>query len=304
MFKKLFGSKQAKTSQPVLPPLPFGFQQTLANFFGSNALPSMPQAVHRIFQVVTDPNSEALDFVAAIESDEGLSSRIIKIANSVYFDRGSGSNSVVEAVATIGTKELRNILSAVSLKQLFPSNHPLRTQLWEHNIAVAIFSREIAARVLAGQEGEAFLAGLLHDIGKLLILSVDYERYAKVAKEAGHIGGFCQAETTVYPFDHTEVGHYIAEKWGFSKELTEPIRMHHIEAKDLPKKSIALIVKTADLLAHKLKIGFPSGFVTLQNNSAISLIETIQLLGFESTMANEFIKQVTTIYLEETARLE
>jgi putative nucleotidyltransferase with HDIG domain len=303
MWKKLFGKReQRKTTEA--PSLPYGFKQTLLHSLGATSIPTLPQSAQRVFTVVTNPSSEASDFVDAIEGDEGLAARIIKIANSVYFDRGSGSESVVEAVATIGTEELRNILSSSSLKALFPSSHHLRDQLWEHNIAVAIFSREIAARKAPEKEKIAFLAGLLHDIGKLLLLTMDQEQYGEILSRAGKSGCFCTEEEECYPFNHTEVGHYLAEQWNFSPDLCAAIRLHHLTADDLETTSLPFIVRTADLIAHRLRIGFPTGLEPLQNNSALKALEYLGHFGMEGDTAQEFIKTVEGQFREEKEHLQ
>lgn len=304
IWKKLFGSTAPSKPKVGLPTLPAGFQKTLAQSLGANAIPAMPKSAQRVFVVVTNPDSVAYDFVEAIEGDEGLASRIIKIANSVYFDRGSGSESVVEAVATIGTKELRNILSATSLNALFPTSHALRDQFWEHNLAVAVFSRELAARTVPGKENEAFLGGLLHDIGKLLLLDIDPGRYEEIVKKAGRSGVYCSEEEEIYPFNHTEVGHYIAEQWMFSEDLCSAIRLHHIPSEELDPESLPLIVRTADLIAHKLRIGFPSGMTTLQNNASLKAIDSLKALKITGDAARSLMNEFSNLYEEEKERMQ
>ncbi|MCB0328868.1 MAG: HDOD domain-containing protein [Bdellovibrionales bacterium] len=304
MWNKLFGGKKKEEEKLALPSLPAGFKQTISNSLGSKAIPVLPDSAQRIFMVVTDPDSQALDFVAAIEGDEGLSSKIIKIANSVYYDRGNGSQSVVEAVATIGTNELRNILGASTLSALFPSTHPLRDQLWEHNVAVAVFSRELAARKAAGRENEAFLGGLLHDVGKLLLLEINSTQYEMILKKAGRNGSFTAEEEEVYPFNHCELGQFIGELWNFSDELKMVMRLHHDPLEDLQRASLPLIVKAADLIAHKLRIGFPSGLTTLQNNASLKVFEALEKLEISSDGARNLIKDFGKLFDEEKERLQ
>lgn len=104
-----------------------------------------------------------------IEVDEALAARVIKIANSVFFDRGNKSSSIEEAVLVIGLNELRNLLNANALSDIFRVG-VAREQLWAHDVAVALTSKQLAQRILPHQADSAFLAGLMHDIGKLLLL--------------------------------------------------------------------------------------------------------------------------------------
>ncbi|MGA1192290.1 MAG: HDOD domain-containing protein [Bdellovibrionota bacterium] len=304
MFKKIFSRKNTAKAKSTFPPLPVGFKQTITNSLGPNAIPLMPESAERLFHVVMNPDSEALDFVKAIEGDEGLSSRIIKIANSVYFDRGSGSESVVEAVAVIGTKELKNILGANTFSQLFLNNDPLRDQLWEHNLATAIFSRELAIRRLPGKENEAFLGGLLHDIGKLLLLDVDPTGYAKIMKQAGNAGTFCPVEEDVYPFNHCEVGQFIAELWNFSDELKAVIRMHQAPQEMIEREPLILLVKSADLISHRLQLGLKRGAEGLRGYAMEEAPKALQASGFTATQIKEILSEFPLLYEEERERLQ
>ena len=304
MWKKLLSRKKPKYNTSQIPRLSLGFKQTLTNSLGPNAIPVMPDSAERLFHVVMNPDSEALDFVKAIEGDEGLSSRIIKIANSVYFDRGSGSESVVEAVAVIGTKELKNILGANTFSTLFLNNNPLRDQLWEHNLATAILSRELSTRRLPGKENEAFLGGLLHDIGKLLLLDVDPSGYERIMKQGGNVGAFCPAEEDVYPFNHCEVGQFIAELWNFSDELKAVIRLHHAPLDIIQDDPLVILVKSADLLSHRLRIGLKQYSDGLRSVAVKELPHTLNALGFSEGESKEIIAEFPMLFEEERERLQ
>lgn len=263
----------------------------------------MPGAAEKAFTVATDPSAEALDFVEVIESDEGLSARILKIANSVYFSRGEESETIVEAVTTIGTAELRTVLGSSTLQELFPSGSPLRTSLWEHDVSVAIISRFLAEQIQPDVKEEAFLAGLMHDVGKLFMLQRAPAEYEKAMKEARSSGDFKSAEGDVFPFDHTEVGHLLAEHWHFSEPLTRSIRGHHNSWEELEPKGMTAIVKTADLLAHRFRFGLPPDYSRVFNAAAVKLPQAWEFLKLSrdssevAREAEQRVREEKDIYL-------
>jgi putative nucleotidyltransferase with HDIG domain len=211
----------------------------------------MPAAAQEAFKLATDPNADLRDFVSVIEADEGLAARLMKIANSVYYDRGGGSKTIVEAVQVVGVAELRNLLNASLLAGLFPVKSQLRAELWGHNVATALTARALARTLLPEYVDQVFLAGLMHDVGKLLILQQHLENYEKIVQR-GLADGVesVVAEVQVYPFDHAQVGQMVAEKWRFSRELFDAIGDHHKPWCDIPKGSLTSLIKLSDLVTH------------------------------------------------------
>ena len=262
---------------------------------GARSIPTMPAAAQRAFQLSTDPNAEARDFVEVIESDESLSARVLKIANSVFFDRGKKSTTIEESVLVIGINELRCLLNATTLTDIFPSSHPARTQFWINDIATALISRQLAQRFLPGKEDLAFLAGLTHDLGKLLLVQRASQEYAKVLERVQETGeDFCKAEESVFPFTHTEAGQLIGERWKFSEELLAVLRGHH-DPFQPPKPSapaLPQVVKAADRIAHALAFGHPKGFTKFQRSCEDSLNEVWTAFGMAPESARETLAQL------------
>ncbi len=304
MFGRFFG--KAKPKQDAgFPPLSTSISGSILNVVGARSIPSMPGAAQKAFQLATDPNAEARDFIEVIESDEALSARIIKIANSVFFDRGTKSTTIESSVTVIGINELRCILNANALTDIFPSKHPYRSALWSNDIATGLIARNLAQRLLPGKAEIAFLGGLMHDIGKLLLLQRSPEEYGRVLKIVEAEGkSFCEAEERRFPFTHVEVGQLIAERWNFTPEIIEIIRDHHrawspseFEAREV---SLTALVKAADIIAHALGLGHPKGFSKVRSIAQNELEEVWRVLKipveehktvleqFEKTYALEF----------------
>lgn len=129
MFGKFLAKKSANHKQNGRIALSYGLKTTIFNTIGTRSVPPMPSAAQKAFQLATDPNADARDFIEVIASDESLSARVMKIANSVYYDRGGGSKTIEDAVQVIGIQELRSLLNACSLTEIFPSRHSARQQI-------------------------------------------------------------------------------------------------------------------------------------------------------------------------------
>jgi putative nucleotidyltransferase with HDIG domain len=283
VFKSLLGilgaNKPKASKELTYKKLSPATKDNIFSVVGARAITAMPGAAQKAFALASNPKAEARDFVDVIESDEALSARVIKIANSVFFDRGQKSSSIDEAVVVIGLNELRNLLNANALADIFKTSNPARAQLWAHDIAVALSARQLAQRFLPRNADSAFLAGLMHDIGKLLLIQRCPEEYSKIlAKVEQEDSDFISAEAEIFPFDHCEVGQLIAEKWSFSEELTKVISLHHQVNFDVESKNMGLleIVSAANIISHSLGLGFSPKFsrLRIKNQAKLELIWT------------------------------
>jgi putative nucleotidyltransferase with HDIG domain len=287
---KLAKSAQKKSPQPAR--LPIGVRGAILNSLGLKTIPAMPKAAEAAFRIATNPAAEAHDFIGLLESDEGLSARVLKIANSVFYDRGGGSKTIIEAVNVVGIAELRNLLNATALSGLFQIKHPLRADFWGHDVATAIVAKVLARNLAPDLSEQVFLAGLMHDIGKLLILQQHRESYEKLVKK-----GFSEglestlAEYRGYSFDHAQVGQLIAELWNFSPELYEAIGDHHKPWRDLKRGSLVTLVKLGNLIAHSQCLGIARDGASHQKIYSPLLDEGWSFFGVQAREQKGIVQQ-------------
>lgn len=296
MFKRLFGARAAAGGQEKAPKLTAALSTSIYAVVGKRSIPTMPAAAQRAFRLAVDPNAGARDFVEVIESDEALSARVIKIANSVYFERGKKSETIEECVQVIGVNELRNLLSATSLSEIFPTKHAARAQLWANDVATGLTAKILAARLPCPKPDLAFLGGFMHDIGKLLLLQRAEELYEQVLRRVGRSGcTFTEAEQELFVFNHCEVGQLIAEQWNFSTDLIDVIRNHHAP---LPERAepatlrLCHVVGAADTISHALGLGHSGGFAGLQNRARDDLERLWGFLGVAEPERRGFLRGV------------
>jgi putative nucleotidyltransferase with HDIG domain len=303
MLSKLFGRQSNQRKEH--PPLADGVRQSIVSYLGITSLPIMPKVAQQAFQLATSPNAEPEDYIAVVERDEGLSARILKIANSVYYSRGSDSKTITDAVTVIGISELQCLMNATALSNFFPTRHPLRALFWAHDIAVAVTARTLANALCPTQADMAFLGGLMHDLGKLFMLQQHTTTYEKVVTRGFEKGlQSIDGETVAYPFDHTQVGHLIAERWHFTPELTAVISRHHKGWQEIPKDSVVALVKTANIIAHTLALGAGREATQGRRTYEPMLPEAWKHLGVLEPLQIELLNRAASAFEQERSLYE
>lgn len=271
---------------------------------GIRSLESMPVQAARAFQLACDPKSTLHDFIAVVESDENLSARIIKIANSVYFRRGEQALDISTAVTNIGLNELRCILSAAMLKSLLNSKSKIRSAIWANAVATGIAARILSATT-AIPEGEAFLAGLLHDVGKLILLQRMPKEYEDLINKSYNSTKSCQdMELERFDLSHVEVGKWLAEKWNFPEAIRLAISKHHENWPSEEKKrgkgtNISMLIKASDALSHSLRLGHPTNLTSLGSINQQEISHIAKQLDQSLESINSFSNQIKVQFENE-----
>lgn len=283
--------------------------ERIKNVLGIRQLESMPAQAARAFQLASDPKAKGADFVKVIESDEVISARIIRVANSVYFFRGTPATDIDKAVANIGLDELRCLLSASMLRSLLQGRHPAREQIWANGVATGICARILSSYTHIS-DGEAFLSGLLHDVGKLIMIRRGGELYDKVIRKvASDRLSFVDAEEAIFELNHVEVGKWVGEIWNFPKPAIAAISGHHDNwSKDQKKLAkltpIHLLVKAADTISHAVGIGHPGHFASFKKHAQEELPLAFAQLGISENDGKAFLNRFERQFEDEYSRYQ
>ncbi len=222
-------------------------------------LPPMPQVAQKARQVISNPDSNFKDLAKVIETDQAIAAKVLKIANSAYYGSVGNVSSVQQASIVLGTKtliELLNLACASSLLSKTLKGYDLAAEdLWKHSLAVAAGSRIIAEKKRAELTEDAFSAGLIHDVGKLILDRYIFER-KKAFEKAVRKGteSFHNAEKKVLGFDHGEIASEVCDKWKIPQHISQAIRYHHYPFLS-DKNELAYIVHVADVTAMMTGIG-------------------------------------------------
>ncbi len=192
-------------------------------------LSAMPNIALDIMALLNDPGSSLRDVTSKVQLDQAMISYILKHCNSPLYGIRNEVTSISMAINLLGYSNLKSILMAYFMRNLYQlsGKNDIKNDLWKHSIGVAVFSKILAPRFKQNPD-EAYLGGLLHDMGKMILYLHNPEDYEKVMKDVtGKQMEFSSSEQQYYPYDHTQVGYFLMEKWKFSVQLKEITLKHH-----------------------------------------------------------------------------
>lgn len=220
---------------------------------GAVTLVSLPHVCIRINLMVDDPEYSAADIGAVVQQDASLTARLLKIANSSLYGYRARIDTISRAVTVIGQRELRDLVFAVSAVRTFnqiPVDLANMATFWRHSIFTGIVAKLLAQQCRVLHTERLFIAGLLHDLGQLLIFHKRPEdaqkalRRAVAMEEPSYL-----SERSVIGFDHAAVGGALAALWEMPEALQSAIRFHH-DPQSAPGSLEAAVVHLADSVAH------------------------------------------------------
>ncbi|PLX86243.1 MAG: HD family phosphohydrolase [Desulfuromonas sp.] len=223
-------------------------------------LPPVPVVAAKVLQLLQNPQTRPEDLARTISSDQGVSARILKIANSSFYSLKRQVKTLEHAIMILGEKTLKSQVLAASLKGMGTSFGLMEKMLWEDSVGGAIAARVVALRVSGCDPEEAFLAGLFRHIGKMAMNSLDSQKYRQVVEGVYNgEGDGGEMERRYFPFSHQVIGAAVLEKWNFSENLSQAAR-HHEDLGVSPEDDPALfrllsVVNLADNLCRHLGIG-------------------------------------------------
>ncbi|MCX7822528.1 MAG: HDOD domain-containing protein [Syntrophobacterales bacterium] len=220
-------------------------------------LPTIPYTSQAVLQKLSDPNATPKEIESIILRDPSLAARILKLANSPFYAHARKIKTVSEATAIIGFNTLRSLVIASAVREMFKVFGLVEKLLWEHSVAVGFISRFIASKKFVRISEEVFIAGLLHDIGKIVLQLRVPDKMCQVIEEL-YEGGREESttlETKLFGFNHAHVGQLVARKWLFSEDIEEAIGYHHWPGRARLNPNICYVVHLANVISHKLEIG-------------------------------------------------
>lgn len=220
---------------------------------------SPPAVYRRLVEVIEDPRSGPHEVADVLGQDPSLTARILRIANSAYFAFASPIDTVHQAVTRIGSAHVRDIALATSVTSLFRDVPPDLINLedfWRHSLAVGI-----GARMLAGDRRESnverfFVAGMLHDVGRLVLYSSASEAARAILQHAkDRETHLYEAERELTGFDHGTVGGALLQEWNMTESLVECVALHHRPSLATRFPVETATIHLADLVANALRLG-------------------------------------------------
>jgi HD-like signal output (HDOD) protein len=238
--------------------LPEELQQAISKVTEIN---SLPEITTRIVQVVEDPRATAHDMHEIVRTDPALAAKILKVVNSAFYGLPSQIASLDRAILMLGLSAVKNIALAASLSRMFNaeavSDQFAARDLWRHSVAVGVCAKMLAHRAKSAQADEAFVAGLVHDMGLIVIQQLYPTKLKEVADRCyNEPQDFCVVEEEILGADHQAFGGAISKKWKFPPGLRHVIAYHHTPQAIQPEfQKVVANIYVADALCCQARYG-------------------------------------------------
>ena len=216
-------------------------------------LPTVPGIVAKIARMVENPETSAAEVGRLISQDQVLSAKVLRMANSAFFGMSRKISSISQALVILGFEVVKGLVLTSSVFDMIQKS---MAGLWEHSIGCAAASGAVATLLGRDDAEEILVAGLLHDLGKVVLaLNLPEEMSRVREKVASGDVLFYEAENAVLDFDHSELGQWLAEHWNLPESLAEPMRLHHRPEKAVLKPECTAIVHIADIIIRAKGFG-------------------------------------------------
>jgi putative nucleotidyltransferase with HDIG domain len=237
-------------------------------------LPTLPAVYSAVCDAIDSPRSTAEDVARVISTDQASTIKVLKIANSAFFGFSGRIETISRAVVVLGYDEIRSFVLSSSVMNLF-KKHPILHRFhprafWAHSIAVGLITRALGKRMGVVHLENFFVAGILHDIGKLFFFEFAEEDYSRVLTLVDEKGCFIrEAELEVLGIDHALAGSMMADQWKLPEPIRNALHYHHFGMVGEEPDLIVACVHLGDILARALTLGNPGDDLVPQPNEGI-----------------------------------
>lgn len=254
---------------------------------------TLPEITVRIVELVENPESTAQDLHEVVANDPALSARVLKVVNSAFYALPGQIGSINRAIVLLGLNAVKNIAIAASLAKLFRGGRLTprfaARDLWEHSIGVAAGVKLLSDQIKLGLPDEAFLAGLIHDIGVMVEMQVRRPKLVQVLERTNEKKcPFRESELAILGVTHEDLGMALSEKWKFPQFLSQVAGYHHRPLElSAESRKIAAMVHVADVITAQVGIGFPGTVDSLEINQ-----DVLDELKISSTALEKFKEEL------------
>jgi putative nucleotidyltransferase with HDIG domain len=222
-----------------------------------DTLPSLPHVVSDMLRLIADEDYAMEDLMSLVQQDPTLTARVLRLANSAHYGRQKEIDSLQEALILLGGAEIHRLVTTTSVMRSlsggFGADRVLdQIDFWSHSLGTAELARGIANAFRLQFRGADFTAGLLHDVGKVVLDQYFHPEFRECLEVVEHQGlPLFEAERKVLGIDHAEAGYFLATRWGLPENLRTVMRDHHAFMPDHPNAVLTSCVRLADVLVKE-----------------------------------------------------
>lgn len=223
-------------------------------------LPTLPSMLNNINRMVLNPATSAKEVAQVISSDPALTSKVLRVVNSSFYGFPNRITTVSHAIVILGFNTIKSIVLSSTIFDVFrrgvkPGDFD-RAEFWKHSIGCGAAAKVLGRRINYPMLEELFIAGLLHDVGKIVLDQYVPDKFGEVVNLVRSRDILIsEAETEILGVTHADVGAWLFEKWNLSKGLTDTVRCHHNPALAGESQRFAEIIHVADVLVRALRFG-------------------------------------------------
>jgi putative nucleotidyltransferase with HDIG domain len=260
-------------------------------------LPTIPVVATKVMQLIESESATSEELAKVVASDPAVAARVLKISNSSFYGCQRQIQTLSHAIVVLGFATLKSLVVAASVKQVYQPYGLTEKMLWEHSFGAGLAARIIAKETRIVSEEEAFLGGLFHDIGKIIMNTMNSSQFQDAMMRCYNDGlTFEEAERQVYTYTHSEVGGMVIKKWNFPDKLMHAVLNHHtfefVEDEDSYQISLTCVVGLANLFCHKAGIGMR------EPDDELDLMQTVpaQLLNLNEERMEALLERFMEAY--------
>lgn len=262
---------------------------------GTVNIPTIPTILTEITKIFESPNGSAKEAAAVIEKDPAIATRVLRLVNSPFYGLRNSISSIQLACSILGLKVIKNLVVQATVLNTFGSGKSDAALdvdwLWDHSFKTAVACRLLAERSPAAvglQKDDAYTCGLIHDIGKMILLDSQTDRFCEALRHARADSiPLARAEGEVFGFNHAHVGGLLAGRWKLPHAVQAAVTYHHSPATNAEDWARGFVVKAANTFAHAAAAGTNGGYLgdTLDADS-------LGLLQLTQQQTAEILEQV------------
>jgi putative nucleotidyltransferase with HDIG domain len=258
-------------------------------------IPTLPVIYQELFQKMQDPDVSVPQIAEIITQDQALSTKILHLVNSAFYGYSKQIKTISRAVVILGFRAVRSAALAISVFDYFKNEESQDgvdiTRFWTHSIAVASICKVLASELRINQQEEAFVVGLLHDIGKIVekrYFPDDFNDVCEAAQEQ-HLSWY-DCEQALFQIHHATIGKAVFRAWNFPPSVVDAIQFHHAPEQSTKLPQLTALVNLADFIAYQLDYGAPGAYPPKEcNPAALKLLDVTlpQTLAYHDRIREE-----------------
>ncbi len=263
---------------------------------------SPPLVFHELQNALNNPDLSFAEVDPIIRTDPNLAARLLKIANSSFYGLDTKVKTITHALSIVGIQSVIEMALATIMVQVFkgiPKELVDMQSFWKHSIACGLAAREIGKNLLLDNVDSLYTAGMLHDLGSLIIYQGNPKKAKKILTRCQSEGlVLSKVEDEVIGFNHAQIGAFLFEKWGLAPSLVEAVRFHHEPSKAREFLLDAAILHTADFITYKMNFGIEKRLILPDvDTEAVRMVDVgLDTLPCIRNAVNRQIEEILSLF--------